>query len=99
MQNVPTAIYRVYNNELISSISLWIVVFIMFFLQIFDIKFMFFKNEFQIIFYLNSSPVFANVTEWNFILIFDLSFNQLGNILVSSGNDSSIKVWQRNPVI
>ena len=30
--------------------------------------------------------------------IFDLSFNPIGNVLISSGNDASLKVWQRNPL-
>jgi WD40 repeat protein len=31
--------------------------------------------------------------------IFDIAYNTLGNILVSTGNDNTIKVWQANPEI
>ena len=31
--------------------------------------------------------------------IFDLAYNTLGNILVSTGNDNTIKVWQGSPLI
>lgn len=51
--------------------------------------------------------IFWNVSDnKNFVIknahdkeIFDLSFSPLGNILVSSGNDSSIRVWQKNTIL
>ena len=31
--------------------------------------------------------------------IFDIAYNKFGNILVSTGNDNTIKVWQGAPII